>query len=942
MTAHRLTPTGLWRSVDTRGPLRRAAAFLVAGAALGAVVGWLLLENYRAVAQRRSDLLREHAAALVLRAAVLGNVLDNAEGSLRAVGDSPEVLAMLEALELGMSEQYGLALSRAAIRDRLRSVTRRGPIGSEPAFSHVALLDRSGTEVAGVGPAGDVSGIPWPHPIEEADGIRFTPDATRLAYLHQVTRSGMPAGALVGWLTPDQVTRTLVQEFGRSGAPSHTYLVDARALPFRGPGLRHEAPLPAQAHSIPPDGIAVPFEREAGSGPRTLVARVGVPGSPLFLIDVHPYDEFFRSVPSESSSANLAAAVALILGAVILGVVVNVRALVQRTRQEESTAREREVGEKTEALEREAAERQRVERSRAVLANALEQSADAVAIADTALRVFHVNAAFEQITGRTAADARGRMLIDAFAPAAVATPEGKELLESMREGRHWRGVLGGTRADGHAFDARVSVAPVRDASGTVTHHVLSARDVTDELREQERRRHAQKLEAIGTLAGGVAHDFNNLLTAINGYAAVALEELRPGDPLVEYLEEIRGAGARAADLTRQLLAFGRRQVMNAESLDPNAVVEGIQKMLVRIIGEQVHLVTDLQPDVWRIRADRGQLEQVLVNLAVNARDAMPSGGRLSLSTTNVSLGKVQARRYSDGTPGDFVRLRVGDTGVGMTEEVLARVFEPFFTTKGQGKGTGLGLSTVFGIVRQSQGFVGVASAPGAGSTFDVFLPRDDAPSATVLTGSGGVASRRASGEVILVVEDEDRVRSLLVSQLAARGYAVLSATDGREGLRIAEMRHERIDLLLADVVMPRMSGPDLARLLAASHPETAVIFMSGYAEEAVLSMGAPGAGGRSSENRSRSTRSALASRISWIRRAGPGMSGEGKLAIPVTLGKLERPWPTTPTRESSRFTSPRRCSGRLNTRPSVSTGPSPGWSSTPGRWPGRTWPRSLG
>ncbi len=375
-----------------------------------------------------------------------------------------------------------------------------------------------------------MSGISWPHPIEEADGIRLTPDATRLASLHQVTRGGKPAGALVGWLSPDQVTRALVQEFGRSGAPSHTYLVDAGGLPFRGPGLRHEAPLPPRAHSIPPDGIAIPFEGDAGGAFRTLVARVPVPGSPLFLVDVHPYDEFFRSVPSEASSANLAAAVALILGAVVLGVVINVRALVQRTRLEESSAREREVGEKTEALEREAAERQRVERSRAVLANALEQSADAVAIADTALRVFHVNAAFEQITGRTAGDARGRMLLEAFAPASVATPEGKDLLEAIREGRHWRGMLGGARADGSTFDARVSVAPVRDASGTVTHHVLSARDVTDELREQERRRHAQKLEAIGTLAGGVAHDFNNLLTAINGYAAVALEERAPGRP----------------------------------------------------------------------------------------------------------------------------------------------------------------------------------------------------------------------------------------------------------------------------------------------------------------------------------------------------------------------------------------------------------------------------
>jgi signal transduction histidine kinase/ActR/RegA family two-component response regulator len=404
-------------------------------------------------------------------------------------------------------------------------------------------------------------------------------------------------------------------------------------------------------------------------------------------------------------------------------------------------------------------------------------------------------------------------------------------------------VIAGARADGHSFDARVSVAPVRDASGTVSHFVLTARDVTDELREQEGRRHAQRLEAIGTLAGGVAHDFNNLLTAINGYATMALEDLQAGDPLREDLEEIRNAGQRAADLTRQLLAFGRRQVLTPEALDPSVVVGGIQKMLGRIIGEHVHLVTNLQPDVWPIRADRGQVEQVLVNLAVNARDAMPDGGRLAVSTANVRVSEAEARRHPEGAPGNFVRLRVEDTGLGMSQEVLARVFEPFFTTKAQGKGTGLGLSTVYGIVRQSHGFVGVTSAPGAGTTFDVYLPRDTADRLPAAPGQEEDPGTLAAGEVVLVVEDEEQVRSLVVSQLTARGYAVLSAADGREALRVAESRTEPIDVLLADVVMPRMSGPELARLLQRAHPETVVIFMSGYAEEAVLAQGSPGAGG---------------------------------------------------------------------------------------------------
>jgi two-component system cell cycle sensor histidine kinase/response regulator CckA len=253
----------------------------------------------------------------------------------------------------------------------------------------------------------------------------------------------------------------------------------------------------------------------------------------------------------------------------------------------------------------------------------------------------------------------------------------------------------------------------------------------------------------------------------------------------------------------------------------------------------VDLSTDLQPDAWHVRADRGQFEQVLVNLAVNARDAMPSGGRLSVSTANVALGEAEARRYPEAAPGDYVRIRVVDTGTGMTPEVLARVFEPFYTTKEQGKGTGLGLSTVYGIVRQSQGFVNVRSAPGAGTTFDVYLPREVAPPVPRAVGRPG-AVQPAAGEVVLVVEDEEQVRSLVVSQLLGQGFAVLSAADGREALRIAEQRRERIDVLLSDVVMPRMSGPELARLLARTHPETAIVYMSGYAEEAVLTPGIRG------------------------------------------------------------------------------------------------------
>jgi PAS domain S-box-containing protein len=839
VSVRRATPEGGWKAVDTRGPLRRAGAFLVAGLLLATVVGWLLVSNHRAAAQRRADVLAQHASTLELAAVVAAHAIDSAEGSLGAAALSPAMTAFLEGVELGMSEQYGLAMARAGISDQLRQLTRPDPRGGDILFDRVALHGLDGSRMLEfTGSAGDpVGGGPAPGGGNE--GIFISADGTQVLVARPVVVRGTARAVVSGQVAQALLARVLAHP-GRPGAtPVHLHLVDATGTPYRGKGIRHAAPLPDGAHRLSGDGLGVPVTGSPeGEGRGLLAARVPLRGRSLSVVDVHPVAEIFQDVPSEGASANLAVAVALVLGAVVLGVVLNVRSLVRRTRLEESSAREREVGEKTEALEREAAERQRLERTRAVLANALEQSADAVAIADTALRIEHVNPAFERLVGRPAAALRDTTLLDVMGPQAEATAEGTGLLAALREGRPWRGELAGMRADGSAFDARVSAAQVRDGARKVTHHVFSVRDVTQEKREKENRRHAQKLEAIGTLAGGVAHDFNNLLTAINGYASLGIESLPPGDPLREDLEEIRRAGARASDLTRQLLAFGRRQVLKAEPLDAGEVVLGVQKMLGRLLGETIHLVTELQPATWRVRADRGQVEQVLVNLAVNARDAMPSGGRLGISTANVVVTEREAARHAEGMPGEFVRLRVSDTGVGMPPEVLARVFEPFFTTKEAGKGTGLGLSTVYGIVHQSRGFVGVKSAPGAGTTFDVYLPRDAGPAVPESRDAGPEADRAAAGEVVLVAEDEDQVRSLIVSRLAARGYAVLSAADGREALRVAEQRRDRIDVLVADVVMPRLSGPELARLLRRTHPETVTVFISGYAEEPLFREGA--------------------------------------------------------------------------------------------------------
>ncbi|WP_447975046.1 ATP-binding protein [Nitrospira sp. Kam-Ns4a] len=346
---------------------------------------------------------------------------------------------------------------------------------------------------------------------------------------------------------------------------------------------------------------------------------------------------------------------------------------------------------------------------------------------------------------------------------------------------------------------------------------------------------AQKMEAVGKLAGGVAHDFNNLLTIINGYSHLLLSRLAVNDPLRPDVEEIKQAGDRAAALTQQLLAFSRRQVLIPSVLDLNAVVSGMSSMVQRLLGEDIDLSTALAPALGHVRADRSQLEQVIMNLAVNARDAMPQGGKLTIETANVDIDD-SFRHGQVVAPGRYVLLAVSDTGQGMDEETKARVFEPFFTTKGLGKGTGLGLSTVYGIVRQSGGYIFVYSEPGKGSTFKIYLPRVDEavePEPAALADPG----LPRGNETILLVEDEPGVRMLVRDTLELQGYTVLEARHGIEALVLSSRHPGPVHLLLTDVVMPQMSGREVAAQLLAARPDVKVLYMSGYAENSVVHHG---------------------------------------------------------------------------------------------------------
>jgi two-component system cell cycle sensor histidine kinase/response regulator CckA len=404
------------------------------------------------------------------------------------------------------------------------------------------------------------------------------------------------------------------------------------------------------------------------------------------------------------------------------------------------------------------------------------------------------------------------------------------------------------RKDGTTLPVLIEDRVIRDKKGRITGIRSMIEDITERRRAEEALRKSeeqlrqwQRVEAIGRLAGGVAHDFNNLLMTIKGCSELLLGELDSHDSRREEVEEIRKAAERATALTRQLLAFGRRQVLQPQVLDLNEVVANMDRMLQRLIGEDIHLLTVPDPELWPVTVDPGQIEQVIMNLAVNARDAMPGGGKLTIETANVVLDEDYARRHVSVKPGPCVMLAVTDNGCGMDKEIQSHLFEPFFTTKAKGEGTGLGLSTVYGIVKQSGGNIWAYSEPGLGTTFKIYLPRAEEAVKTYRPKIAPTVSPGGS-ETILLVEDEEAVRAIVSKILQNKGYTVLEAHHGHEALQICKDHQGPIHLMVTDVVMPHMSGSELAERLTSLRPELRVLFMSGYPDKAIVHHGVLGAG----------------------------------------------------------------------------------------------------
>jgi len=480
-------------------------------------------------------------------------------------------------------------------------------------------------------------------------------------------------------------------------------------------------------------------------------------------------------------------------------------------------------------------ERKQFEQRLNTLATAIEQAGEQIVITDLDGVIQYCNPAFEKITGYSKEEAVGanpRILKSGTHTAEFYS----NLWATIKKGAVWTGHLFNKKKDGSLYEEDATISPIRDAAGNMSGFVAVKRDVTQHLQLERQFQQAQKLESIGRLAGGVAHDFNNILTVINGYSDFLITALDRTDPLWSSADEIRKAAERAASLTKQLLAFSRKQVIEPKTMDVNTTIRDSEQMLQRLIGEDITLATRLDPFLGQVLADPEQVYQVVMNLVVNARDAMPDGGILDISTANVEVTDEEANAQPDAKAGRYVMMMVTDGGTGMDENTRQHIFEPFFTTKGREKGTGLGLSTVYGIVRQSDGWIDVSSELGVGSSFTVYFPRIDGRlieeqrEATCTTVPHG-------GETILVVEDQDAVRSITKKILRVYGYQVLEAANGDEAVALGQTHPGEIHLLLTDVILPGMNGKQLSERLRTLRPKLKVLFTSGYTSEIIAARG---------------------------------------------------------------------------------------------------------
>ncbi len=494
-----------------------------------------------------------------------------------------------------------------------------------------------------------------------------------------------------------------------------------------------------------------------------------------------------------------------------------------------------EGGIASQGILRDITDRKQADQKLRQLVTVTEQSPIAIVITNTNGEIEYVNPRYEDSSGYLSSEVMGKNC-NILKSGKTPLETYENLWATILAGKTWKGVFTNKRKNGELYYENATIGPIYDDKGIITHYVALKEDITEKRNLEQQLRQSQKMEAIGVLAGGVAHDFNNLITVINGYSELLILGMKKDNPAIEHLRQIQGAGRRASNLTRQLLAFIRKQIMKQEVMDVNNLVSEMEKMLHLLIGEDIDLVTSYDSDIDAIKADPGQIEQIILNLAVNSRDAMPLGGRLTIETQKIYLDEVYTEKHQEVTPGAYVMIAVSDTGKGMDKKTQARIFDPFFTTKEVGKGTGLGLSTVYGIVKQSKGYIWVYSEINQGTTFKIYFPVHKEAN-TIVKASSLKISTFLGNETLLIVEDDDALRELAVITLETFGYKIYFKSNGSDALKFAKKHNNPIDLLLTDVIMPHMGGPELARKIVAIMPTIKILYMSGYTSNAIVHHG---------------------------------------------------------------------------------------------------------
>ncbi len=474
-------------------------------------------------------------------------------------------------------------------------------------------------------------------------------------------------------------------------------------------------------------------------------------------------------------------------------------------------------------------ERRKAEERANFLGSITERLRDAVIVTDADFKIVYVNKAAEDLFGYSAKEMSGKYSIVLAADSGAGAVE--RAVETAKSGRVWEGTFACRRKDGSMFLNELRISPLEDDTGRITHFVGTQRDVTDKSRLEQEYRQAQKMEAVGKMAGGMAHDFNNVLTAIIGYSELLLQSCEPGSTMREDVEQIGRTAKRAAELTRRLLSFSRKEAMQVSPVDLTTLVKDLDGMIRRLMGEPIDYVSHLSPDLKRMNADAGQIEQVVMNLAVNARDAMAYGGRLTIRTDDIVLDEEFCRDKPNLEPGHYVMLEVADTGTGMDADVKEHIFEPFYTTKEVGKGSGLGLSVVYGVVNQHDGCIEVESEPGEGTTVRVYFPAASTAAAVESPEEPEEPSTKGDGKRVLLVEDQEEVRKLAKRALTNSGFVVLPAVDAASALEVFERERRELDVVFSDVVLPDRSGFELADEMRAKDPEVPILLTSGYSDQ---------------------------------------------------------------------------------------------------------------